>query len=126
MRPQRQAGSGRREFGRLVLVSLATSARAELEERRRRGQRLRARRALHRLEELEQALDRLERGEPAPTPAWYTRPGARAGVLVVWAVSLAVLLVAVAMHGASGVVVAAADVAMLLATLLWFCSKVAR
>lgn len=126
MRPQRQAGSGRREFGRLILVSLAASARAELEERRRQGQRLRARRALRRLEELEQALDRLERGVPALPAPWYARRGVLAGVLFVWAASIAVLVAALVMHGASGPAVAVADLAMLLAALAWFCIMVAR
>jgi hypothetical protein len=48
-----RSGGGRRALGRVVLVSLADRTRAELEERRARGQRLRAQRALRRLEELE-------------------------------------------------------------------------
>lgn len=126
MRPQRQAGSGRREVGRLILASLAASARAELDERRRQGQRLRARRALRRLEELERALDRLERGVPALPPPWYARRGVLATVLLAWAAGVGVLVAALVVHGPSGVVVAAADVVMLVATLAWFCIKVAR
>ena len=126
MRPERQAGSGRREFGRVILTSLAASARAELEYRRRQGQRLRARRALRRLEELEAALDRLERGVPALPAPWYARRSVLALVIVVWTASVAVLAVALVLHGASGVVVAAADVGMLVTTLAWFCIKVAR
>ena len=57
-----RSGGGRRVLGRVVLVSLADRARAELDERRARGQRLRAHRALRRLEELERALDRFDRG----------------------------------------------------------------
>jgi len=57
-----RSGGGRRALGRVVLVSLAERTRVELDERRARGQRLRAQRALRRLEELERALDRFDRG----------------------------------------------------------------
>jgi hypothetical protein len=71
-----RSGGGRRALGRVVLVSLAERTRAELDERRARGQRLRAQRALRRLEELERALDRFDRGlAPLPTP-WYSQPSA--------------------------------------------------
>src|SRR5205823_2998557 len=84
---QGRSGSGRRALGRVVLVSLADRARAELDERRARGQRLRAHRALRRLEELERALDRFDRGAPPLTTPWFRRRGALA-------VAVAVLVVA--------------------------------
>lgn len=126
MRLDRQTGSGRREFGRLVLSSLAATARAELDERRARGQRLRARRTLHRLEELERQLERLDRGLPPLRAPWYARGGILAVVVTVWLGSLAALLAAVAVNGPSGVVVSVADAVMLLTTLAWFCVAVAR
>ena len=122
----RETGGGRREFGRLFIASLAASARADLDERLARGQRLRARRALRRLEELEAALDRLERGEAPLRPPWYARRGAFSAASAVWVATLAVLALAVATHGPSGFVVGALDVVMIVATLAWFCTAVAR
>jgi hypothetical protein len=121
-----RSGGGRRALGRVVLVSLAERARSELDERRARGQRLRARRALRRLEELERALDRFDRGvPPLPTP-WYLRRGAPAGAGVVLAVAVGALAAALVVDGPSGAVVGVVDVAMLLATLVWFRVAVAR
>jgi Flp pilus assembly protein TadB len=124
--PHTRSGSGRREFGRVVLTSLVAGVRAELEERRARGQRLRARRSLHRLQELERALDRLERGLPALPPPWYARPGALGAASALWAATLCALIAAVVANGPSGLLVGAADVVMLVATLAWFCIAVAR
>jgi hypothetical protein len=125
MWPYRRSGAGRREFGRLVLNSLVKSARAELEERRTRGQRLRARRALHRLRELEQALDELERlGTPLPRP-WYLRRAAEASAAAAGIGAAGLLAAAVGGH-AHGVLVGVLDVAMLAATIAWFAIAVAR
>jgi len=124
--PQRQSGSGRREFGRVVLSSLAATARAELDERRARGQRLRARRAMRRLEELEHQLALLDRGLPVLPAPWYARRSGLGAVVALWLASLAALVAAVGVWGPTGVVVGIADVAMLLATLAWFCVAVAR
>lgn len=126
MNPHRQTGGGRREFGRVALSSLAAGARAELAERRARGQRLRARRALRRLEELERALDAMERGGSALPPPWYTGAGALALTGVVWLASLAALAVVVAARGPSGLLVGAIDVVMLVATIAWFTVAVSR
>jgi hypothetical protein len=121
-----RSGGGRRALGRVVLVSLAERARTELDERRARGQRLRAHRALRRLEELEQALERFDRGEP-PLPApWYLRRGSLAVAAALLIATAAALTSAVVMHGPSGIVVGVADIAMLLATLVWFAVAVAR
>src|SRR5262245_54134711 len=110
-----RSGGGRRALGRVVLVSLAERTRAELDERRSRGQRLRAQRTLRRLEELERALDRFDRGlAPLPTP-WYLRWGAYAAALVALLVTAGGLLALTAIRGASGVVVACVDIAMLAA-----------
>ncbi|MGZ4333199.1 MAG: hypothetical protein ACXVRJ_02855 [Gaiellaceae bacterium] len=126
MGPHRQAGSGRREFGRVALSSLAANARAEVVAHKARGQRLRALRALRRLEELERALDELERGVSSLSAPWYTTWGALAVTGVVWLASLAALGVAVAARGPSGVLVGAADVVMLVATVAWFMVAVTR
>ena len=121
-----RSGGGRRILGRVVLVSLAQRARSELDERQARGQRVRAHRALRRLEELEEALARFDRGDPPlPTP-WYLRRGAFALAVVVLLATAGFLVSAVVVNGPSGVVVAVADTAMLLATLVWFIVAVAR
>jgi hypothetical protein len=121
-----RSGGGRRALGRVILVSLAERARAELDERRARGQRLRAHRALRRLEELERALDRFDRGAPPlPTP-WYRRRGALAVAVAVLVAAAGALVSAVAVDGPSGAIVGVADGAMLLATLVWFVVAVAR
>jgi hypothetical protein len=121
-----RSGGGRRALGRVVLVSLAERARVELDERRRRGQRLRAQRTLRRLEELERALDRFDRGlAPLPTP-WYRRFGVYAAALAALLVAAGALLALTALNGPSGLIVASVDVAMLGATLLWFSVAVAR
>ena len=126
MNPHRQTGGGRREFGRVALSSLAAGARAELAERRARGQRLRARRALRRLEELERALDALERGGPALPPPWYTGAGALAVTGLLWLASLGALALVVAARGPSGFLVGLVDVLMLVATIAWFSVAVTR
>lgn len=126
MWPYRHAGSGRREFGRLVLASLAESARAELETHRTRGRRLRARRAERRLAELEEALERLESGELPRRHAWYARPGAEGMTATAVLVSLAVLAATVALRGPKGVLVGVLDVVMLLATVAWFAVALGR
>lgn len=126
MWPYRHAGSGRREFGRLVLASLAESARAELETHRTRGRRLRARRAERRLAELEEALERLESGELPRRHAWYARPEAEAATVAAVLLSLAALAAIVALRGPNGVLVGVLDVAMLLATVAWFAVAVGR
>jgi|SRR5581483_4507022 len=126
MWPYRRSGAGRREFGRLVLASLVKSARTELEERRTRGQRLRARRALHRLRELEQALDELERlGTPLPRP-WYLRRAAEAAAAAAGLAAAGVLAAVVGGRGPHGALVGVLDVAMLAATIAWFAIAVAR
>ena len=126
MAAEGRSGGGRRALGRVVLVSLAERTRVELDERRARGQRLRAQRALRRLEELERALDRFDRGlAPLSTP-WYRRWGVYAAALVALLVAAGALLALTAIHGPSGVIVACVDVAMLGATLVWFSVAVAR
>jgi hypothetical protein len=107
-------------------VSLAERARSELDERRARGQRLRAHRALRRLEELEQALERFDRGDPPLRKPWYLRRGAHALAAAALLVTVAALASAVWMHGPSGVVVGVADVVMLVAALVWFSVAAAR
>ena len=126
MAAEGRSGSGRRALGRVVLVSLADRARAELNERRARGQRLRAHRALRRLEELERALDRFDRGDPPlPTP-WYLRRGAAAVAVAFLLATVGLLAAAVVLNGPSGVLVGVMDIVMLLATLVWFGVAAAR
>src|SRR4051812_8793129 len=121
-----RSGGGRRALGRVVLVSLAERTRAELDERQARGQRLRAQRTARRLEELERALDPFDRGlAPVPTP-WYLRWGAYGAAIVVLLAALVALVSLVAVHGPAGVLVGIADVALLVATLLWFSIAIAR
>jgi hypothetical protein len=121
-----RSGGGRRALGRVVLVSLAERTRAEIDDRRARGQRLRAQRALHRLEELERALDRFDRGlAPLPTP-WYLRWGAFAASIGALVVAVGALVSLVVVHGPKGLLVGVADIAMLVATLAWFTIAIAR
>lgn len=126
MAAEGRSGGGRRALGRVVLVSLAERTRVELDERRARGQRLRAQRALRRLQELERALDRFDRGlAPLPTP-WYLRWGAFGAAIVALLATVGALVSLVAVHGPTGVLVGVADVAMLVATLVWFVIAIAR
>ena len=126
MAAEGRSGGGRRALGRVVLVSLAERTRAELEERRARGQRLRAQRTLRRLVELERALDRFDRGLAPLSIPWYRRSGAYAAALVALLAAAGALLTLTAIHGPSGVILACVDVTMLLATLVWFTVAVAR
>ena len=126
MAAEGRSGGGRRALGRVVLVSLAERTRVELDERRARGQRLRAQRALRRLEELERALDRFDRGlAPLPTP-WYLRWGAYGATLAALVAAAGALASLLVIHGPTGVLVGIADIAMLAATLVWFVVVVAR
>jgi Flp pilus assembly protein TadB len=124
--PYRHAGAGRREFGRVVLVSLAASARAELETHRARGRKLRARRAERRLAELEEALERLESGAPPRTRGWHDSAAAEAATASAFVATVVVLAAAVAMRGPAGLLVGALDAAMLLAAVTWFLVAVGR
>jgi hypothetical protein len=126
MAGRREAGSGRREFGRIVIASLADSVRAQVEEHQARGRRLRARRAERRLAELERQLDLLDRGLPVLPTVWWARRGALAVIAALWLASVGALIAAVAARGPSGALVGTTDVLMLLATLLWFSVAVAR
>ena len=126
MAAEGRSGGGRRALGRVVLVSLAERTRVELDERRARGQRLRAQRSLRRLQELERALDRFDRGlAPMPTP-WYLRWGAYGAAIAALLATVGALVSLVAVHGPTGALVGVADVAMLVAALLWFVIAIAR
>lgn len=126
MAAEGRSGGGRRALGRVVLVSLAERTRVELDERRARGQRLRAQRALRRLEELERALDRFDRGlAPLPTP-WYLRWGAYTAAIVALVAAGGALGFLIAIRGPTGLLVGVADVALLVATLAWFTIAMAR
>ena len=126
MSAEGRSGGGRRALGRVVLVSLAERTRVELDERRARGQRLRAQRALRRLEELERALDRFARGLAPLPPPWYLRWGAYTAAIVGLLAAAGALASLVALHGPTGLLVGIVDVAMLLATLVWFTVAIAR
>ena len=126
MAAEGRSGGGRRALGRVILVSLAERTRVELDERRARGHRLRAQRALRRLEELERALDRFDRGlAPLPTP-WYLRWGAYGAAIVALLAAVGALVSLVAVHGPTGLLVGIADISMLVATLVWFTIAIAR
>jgi Flp pilus assembly protein TadB len=89
-----------------------------------RGRRLRARRAERRLAELEEALERLESGAPPQRQPWYARPGMGAATATAFFASAAALVAVVGLRGPDGVLVGVLDVAMLLATALWFSAAV--
>jgi hypothetical protein len=119
------AREGRVEFKRLLLESLISSAAAEVESRRTRRQRLRARRAEHRLAEL-QRLDRALATGSTASFAWFRRPGAGYVAGTVWVVGALLLASEIVMNGVHTRLTAVGDVAMLVVSLVWFLVTVAQ
>jgi hypothetical protein len=119
------AREGRVEFKRLLLESLISSTAAEVEQRRTRRQRLRARRAERRLAELQRLDQALAHGSTARL-AWFRRPGAGYVVGTVWVVGVVLLAAEIVMNGLHTRVTAVGDVVMLVVSLVWFLVTVAQ
>lgn len=126
-RLSRHGPAGRYEFRRLLLDSRIAATASELELRRSQHQRLRARSAERRLDELrrqrlELDADRFTRR----SRRWYR--GAAVGAIVTgaWLVGAALLGVQISRHGVHTRLTVAGDLAMLVLSLLWFLLAVAR
>jgi hypothetical protein len=126
-RLSRHGPAGRAEFRRVLLDSLIDSATADLEHRRSRNQRLRARSAERRLEELRRELRALESGDFSRRSwEWFRSAPAGYVVTVAWLIGATLLGVEVVVHGVHTHLTVAGDVAMLVLSLLWFVLAVVR
>ena len=126
-RLSRHGPSGRAEFRRLLLDSLIASATSELELHRSRHQRLRARSAERRLEELRR--ERRELDEDRFTrQSWRWARGPIVGVVVtvLWLFGAALLAAQIVVHGVHTQLTIVGDIVMLVLSLLWFLLAVAR
>jgi hypothetical protein len=127
MRLSTHGPSGRAEFRRTILRSLIGSAEAEVELRRSRRQRLRARWAERRLDELQQQLLALEHGYRRPARLRWARSTAASRIVgVVWIAGAAALGAEVVTDGVHSTTVIVGDCAMLVLSLVWFLLAVAR
>ena len=126
-RLSRHGPTGRAEFKRVLLDSLIASAASELELRRSRHQRLRARSARRRLEDLTRERRELD-ADRFRRRAWSWPRAAATGYLVtgLWLAGATLLGVQIAFHGVHSPATIAGDVAMLALSLLWFLLAVAR
>jgi hypothetical protein len=126
-RLSRHGAAGRAEFRRVLLDSLIDSATSDLELRRSRNQRVRARSAERRLEELRRERRALESGEFSRR-SWEWLGSATAGyvVTVVWLIGATLLGVHVVVDGVHTHLTVVGDIAMLALSLLWFLLAVVR
>ena len=126
-RLSRHGPSGRAEFRRLLLDSQIASVASELELRRSRRQRLRARSAARRLDDLRRERRALDADAFTPQPwRWPRTTAAGVAVTVLWLLGAALLALEIVAHGVHTPLTIAGDVAMLLVSLLWFLLAVAR
>jgi hypothetical protein len=126
-RLSRHGPTGRAEFRRIVLDSLIASAASELEIRRSRRQRLRARAAERRLTELLYERRALEDDRFVPRPWKWVRASSTGYVVTVaWLVGAVLLGAQIAVHGVHSRLTIAGDIGMLALSLLWFLLAVAR
>jgi hypothetical protein len=127
MRLSTHGPAGRAQFRRTILQSLIGSAEAEVELRRSRRQRLRARRAERRLDELRRELSALEDGYRRPLARRWRRSAALGrAVGGLWLAGALLLGFEVAIDGVHSTTVILGDVAMLVLSLVWFLLAVAR
>jgi hypothetical protein len=110
----------------MLLRSLIGSAEAEVELRRSRRQRLRARRAERRLEELRRQLSALDDGLRPMRSRWARSPALGHGVSVLWLAGAVLLGAEIAAEGVHSTTVIVGDVAMLALSVAWFLLAVAR
>jgi hypothetical protein len=126
-RLSRHGPAGRAAFRRVVLDSLIASAASELELRRSRRERVRARSARRRLDELLRERRELDADRFVRRPwAWPRAAATGYVVTALWLAGATLLGVQLATHGVHAWRTIAGDVAMLALSLLWFLLAVAR
>lgn len=126
-RLSRHGPTGRAEFRRIVLDSLIASAASELEVRRSRRQRLRARSAERRLAELLYERRVLDGDRYVPRPwKWVRAATTGYAVTIAWFVGAGLLGAQIVLHGVHSRLTIAGDIGMLALSLLWFLLAVAR
>jgi hypothetical protein len=118
--------TARAEFRRTLLRSLIGSAEAEVELRRSRRQRLRARRAERRLDGLRRELSALDDGRRSARSRRAQSPALGRAVSVLWLAGAVLLGAEIAANGVHSTIVIVGDVAMLALSLAWFLLAVAR
>jgi hypothetical protein len=127
MRLSTHGPAGRAEFRRTILQSLIGTTEAEVELRRSRRQRLRARRAQRRLDDLREQLSALEHGYRRPVQHRWRRSAALGrAVGALWLVGAALLGLEVVVDGVHSTTVVVGDAAMLVLSVVWFLLAVAR
>ena len=127
MRLSTHGPSGRTEFRRTILRSLIGTAEAEVELRRSRRQRIRARRAERRLDDLHRQLSALEPGYPRSTGnRWFRSATAGRIASVLWLAGAGLLAFEIAGDGVHSTKVIVGDAVMLVLSLVWFLLAVAR
>jgi hypothetical protein len=127
MRLSTHGPAGRAQFRRTILRSLIGSAEAEVELRRSRRQRLRARRAERRLDDLRRELSALEDGYRRPLGRrWRRSAGLGRAVGVLWLAGAVLLGFEVVIDGVHSTTVIVGDVAMLVLSVVWFLLAIAR
>ena len=126
-RLSRHGPAGRAEFRRLLLDSLIASATSELELRRSRHQRLRARSAERRLGQLQRDRRALDADRLTRRSRGWLRAAATGYVVTaLWIVGAVLLGAQIASRGVQTRLTIAGDVGMLVLSLLWFLLAVAR
>lgn len=127
MRLSTHGPAGRAQFRRTVLQSLIGSAEAEVELRRSRRQRLRARWAERRLDELRRELSWLDDGYLRPAGRrWRASAALGRAVGVLWLLGAVLLGLEIAVDGVHSTTVIVGDVAMLALSVVWFLLAIAR
>src|SRR5204863_4843905 len=126
MRLSTHGPAGRAQFRRTILQSLIGSAEAEVALRRSRRQRLRARRAERRLDELRRQLLALENGYRRPAGNRWRSAALGRAVGALWIVGAVLLGIEIAVDGVDSTTVIVGDAAMLALTVVWFLLAVAR
>jgi hypothetical protein len=126
-RLSRHGPAGRAEFRRVLLDSLIDSATSDLELRRSRKQRLRARSAERRLEDLRRERRALESGDLSRHSwQWIRSPAAGYVVTAGWLVGATLLGAHVVVDGVHTHLTVVGDITMLVLSLLWFVLAVVR
>jgi hypothetical protein len=118
--------TARAEFRRTLLRSLIGTAEAEVELRRSRRQRVRARRAERRLDQLRRQLSALDDGPRTERSRWARSPALGRAVSVLWLAGAVLLGAEIAVDGVHSTTVIVGDVVMLVLSLAWFLLAVAR
>jgi len=127
MRLSTHGPAGRAQFRRTILQSLIGTAEDEVELRRSRRQRLRARRAERRLDELRRRLNALDDVYRPPARYRWRRSAALGrAVGLLWLVGAVLLGSEIAVDGVHSTAVIVGDAAMLVLSVVWCLLAVAR